>query len=203
MEKRETLRQYLTYNKDINLIENVFVNLDRQLKYLHQNGYYVSELNSDTIVFESDKYSSNQNQGTFMFTSIAKSNNSNVDFTNNILDLSKLAIGAYISTENGFCDYSRLSTDYIKKYFKEISIYLPNSEYFSNVLIDNNFDYYNDYIQMSSGNSRSNSMQKTKVNEYGKMYVSEDNAAFIQIVFYPVIIISIITIIAVLSKILS
>ena len=89
MEKRETLRQYLTYNKDVNLIENVFINLDRQLKYLHQNGYCVSELNSDTIVLESDKYSSNQNQGTFMFTSIARTNNINGDFTNNILDLSK------------------------------------------------------------------------------------------------------------------
>jgi len=200
MEKRETLRQFLTYNKDVNIVENVFINLDRQLHYLHQNGYYVSELNSDTIVFEPGKYSSNQDQGTFMFASIAKSTNSDVDFANNILDLSKLAIGAYISTENGFCDYSRLSTDYIKKYFSEIAMYLPNRDYFSNVLMDNNFYYYNDYIQMSSGNSRSNSMQKTKVNEYGKMYVPEDNAAFIQIVFYPVIIISIITVIAVFSK---
>ena len=80
---------------------------------------------------------------------------------------------------------------------------MPNSEYFSSVLIDNNFGYYNDYIQMSTGNSRSNSIQKAKVYEYGKMYVSEDNAAFIQIVFYPVIIISSITVIAVLAKILN
>ena len=200
MEKKETLRQYLTYNKDADVIENVFINLDRQLKYLHQNGYCVSELNSDTIVFEPGTYSSNQNEGTFMFASIAKSNNDNIDFAHNILDLSKLAIGAYISTENGFCDYSKLSTDYIRKYFDEIAVYLPNGEYFKDVVVDNNFDYYNDYLQKSSGNSRNNSMQKAKVNAYGKMYVPEDNAAFIQIVFYPVIIISIITIIAVFSK---
>lgn len=203
MEKRETLRQYLTYNKDVNKIENIFLDLDKQMKYLHQKGYCVAELNSDSIVLEQRQYSSGSSQELFVFASIAKTNNENVDFLNNITDLSKLAIGAYISSENGFCDYSRLSTDYIKKYFNEIAFYLPNSEYFSNVINEGDISYYSDYVQRANGNSRSNSIQKTKVNEYGKMYVSEDNAAFIQIVFYPVIIISIITVIAVLSKILN
>ena len=33
MEKRETLRQYLTYTRNIDDIEQVFIGLDSQLKY--------------------------------------------------------------------------------------------------------------------------------------------------------------------------
>jgi len=203
MEKKETLRQYLTYNKDVNEINEIFINLDKQLKYLHQNGYCVNELNSDSILLEQSKYSSPDNQSLFMFSSITIARNGVKDYSDNVLALTKMAVGAYISSENGFCDYSQLSTDYIKKYFTEISVYLPNSSYFSKVIMDNDISYYSDYIQMTTGNSRSNAIQKRKATEYGKMYIPEDNAAFIQIVFYPVIIISIITVIAVLSKILA
>lgn len=202
MENKETLRQYLTYNKDFNEIETIFLNLDKQLKYLHQSGYYVSNLNSDSILLEESKLSSVNNQSVFMFSSINKLKDRNKEIFSNITDLSKLAIGAFISVENGFCDYSMLSTDYIRKYFNEIATYLPNSNYFENVIMNNDTSsYYSDYVMMkSSGSSKNNAIQKTKATEYGKLYTPEDDAAFIELVFYPVIIISIITIVAVLSK---
>lgn len=203
MEKKETLRQYLTYNRDVNEINEIFVNLDRQLKYLHQRGYCVSDLSSDSIILESNKFSSPDNQNVFMFSSITRTNNSVKDYSDNVEALSKIAIGAFMSVENGFCDYSQLSTEYIRKYFGEISMYLPNSEYFAKIIQDGDISYYSDYIQMTTGNSRNNTIQKRKVTEYGKMYVPEEDAAFIQIVFYPVIIISIITVIAVLAKMIN
>ncbi|MBQ7136540.1 MAG: hypothetical protein IJO43_01010 [Bacilli bacterium] len=203
MEKKETLRQYLTYNRDVNEINEIFVNLDRQLKYLHQRGYCVSDLNSDSIVLEKNKNSSPDDQNIFMFSSITRTSNGVRDYSDNVVSLSKIAIGAFMSVENGFCDYSQLSTDYIRKYFGEISMYLPNSEYFSRVIQDDDISYYSDYIQMRTGNSRNNTIQKRKATEYGKMYVPEEDAAFIQIVFYPVVIISIITVIAVLSKMIN
>ena len=203
MEKKETLRQYLTYNKDIDEMNQIFLHLDSQLKYLHRNGYCVSELNSDTILLEEAKYTNKDNQNVFMFSSITKATSEN-DFSNNILDLSKLAIGAFISSENGFCDYSMLSTDYIKKYFEEIKVYLPNPAYYNGVIMNNDTSvYYSDYVQMTLGNAKANSNRMVKSNAYGKMYVPEDDAAFIQIVFYPVVILSIITIVAVLSKIIN
>ena len=204
MEGKETLRQYLTYNKDINEIDQIFINLDSQLKYLHKNGYYVSELNSDTILLERNKVNSSVDYSMFMFSSIAKSQNNKEDFANNITSLSKLAIGAFISFDNGFTDYSQLDTNYIKKYFNEIAVYIPNSEYFANVILnDDTSSYYSDYVNQIVSNSKGKAVQKAKATEYGKMYTNDDEAAFVQIVFYPVIIISIITIIAVLSKILN
>lgn len=204
MGKRETLRQYLTYNKDISVIEGIFKDLDSQLKYIHSQGFCVSELNSDSITMDENYNSSYMDLPKFSFSSISRLQDSARDISSNITDLSKLAIGAYISIENGFCDYSQLSTNYIKQYFNEISFYLPNAPYFKGVIMDNDTSaYYNDYIQITSGNSRSNSRQKNYTNAYGKMYSSDDDAAFIQLVFYPVIIISVITIIAVLSKMLG
>lgn len=203
VEKKESLRQYLSYNKDMEEINRIFVNLDNQMKYLHQKGYCIGELNSDSIVLEQSKYDTDSNESVFMFSSIVKSLNPTQDYLSNIVDLTKLAMGAFLSSENGFCDYSQLSTDYIKKYFSEIRNYLPNKEYFEQVITnDNTLNYYSDYVaKKEEGRTRSNSIQKTKATQYGKMYTNDEEAAFIQLVFYPVIIISIITVIAVFSKI--
>lgn len=198
MEKSETLRQYLTYNKDSDLIDDIFLKLDNQMKYLHGKGYFVSELNSDTILLD-ESY----DEPTFVFSAISKSSNKEQDFKKNIVDLSKLAIGAFISSENGFCDYTKMSDNYIKRYFNEISYYLPHPNYFESVLVEGRAGYYSDYVRIQGENSKSNSMVKTKTNEYGKLYASNEEAAFIKIVFYPVVIICIITVIAVLSKILA
>ena len=205
MEEKETLRQYLTYNKDENEIDKIFMDLDRQLKHLHKKGYYVSELNSDTILLEKNKVDTSSDHSLFSFASIAKSRNKEVDFSDNITDLSKLAIGAFLSFGNGFSDYSQLDTNYLKKYFNEIAVYIPNNEYFANVILnDDTSSYYSDYVNNQIGsNSKGKAVQKMKATEYGKMYTRDDEAAFVQIVFYPVIIISIITVIAVLSKILN
>lgn len=198
MEKSETLRQYLTYNKDSDLIDDIFLKLDNQMKYLHGKGYFVSELNSDTILLD-ESY----DEPAFVFSAISKSSNKEQDFKKNIVDLSKLAIGAFISSENGFCDYTKMSDNYIKRYFNEISYYLPHPNYFESVLVEGRAGYYSDYVRIQGENSKRNSMVKTKTNEYGKLYASNEEAAFIKIVFYPVVIICIITVIAVLSKILA
>lgn len=204
MEIKESLRQYLTYNKDVDSINNIFISLYDQMKYLHQNGFYISELNSDTIFWEEENELKNGQQPEFTFTAISRSKNETNDFSKNILDLTKLAVGAFISVENGFCDYTKMSTEYIKRYLSDISYYLPNSDYFENVLQNGNTnEYYSDFLKKGQNAGKNNAIVKTKATEYGKMYSSYDEAAFIRIVFYPVIIISIITVVAVLSKILN
>lgn len=201
MKNKETLRQYLTYNKNADEIEQIFYNLDNQLKYLHIRGIYVNELNSDTIFLEKNKNDSDDNQAVFMFSSLAKSKNIEKDASNNIVDFSKLAIGAFISIDNGFCDYTNLDSNYIKKYFDEMSYYIPNEEYFRDVVMDNNTTiYYSDFINNKKTGGKGNSNQMIKSTAYGKMYVNDDESAFVQIVLYPVLIVTIISIIAILSR---
>lgn len=201
MEKKETLRQYLTYNKDANEMEQIFYNLDSQLKYLHSNGFYVKDLNSDTIFLEGNKNYSHNGQSVFMFSSIAKSSNIDKDITSNIKNLSKLAIGAFISIDNGFCDYTNLDNNYIKKYFDEMSYYIPNSEYFRSIVTENDvIMYYSDFISQKNSGGKGNAVQKVKANSYGKMYVNDEEAAFVQIVLYPVLIVTVVAIVAIISR---
>lgn len=201
MEKKETLRQYLTYNKDANEMEQIFYNLDSQLKYLHSNGFYVRDLNSDTIFLEENKNYSHNGQSVFMFSSIAKSSNIDKDITSNIKNLSKLAIGAFISIDNGFCDYTNLDNNYIKKYFDEMSYYIPNSEYFRSIVTENDvIMYYSDFISQKNSGGKGNAVQKVKANSYGKMYVNDEEAAFVQIVLYPVLIVTVVAIVAIISR---
>lgn len=203
MGNRETLRQYLTYNKETSKIDNIFYNLSAQLQYLHSAGYCVGELNSDTILLEVSKDASFRDEPNFMFGSIVRTNNPEKDFSKNVKDLSKLAIGAFISVENGFCDYSTFDDAYISKYYEEMAFYLPNPEYFQSVIVDNDTSvYYNDFINQKSSGGKGNSRQMVKSNSYGKMYVPDEEAAFAKIVIYPVLIISVIMVIAILSKIL-
>ena len=201
MENKETLRQYLTYNRDTSEIEQIFYNLDSQLKYLHSNGFYVKDLNSDTIFLEENKNYSHNGQPVFMFSAIAKSKKMDEDISNNIKDLSKLAIGAFISINNGFCDYTNLDNNYIKKYFDEMSFYIPNAEYFRDVMEENGtMMYYSDFVTQKASGGKGNATQMVKTNSYGKMYVNDQEAAFVQIVLYPVLIVTVIAIVAIVSR---
>jgi len=203
MGNKETLRQYFVYNKDFSEVDQIFYNLNSQLKYLHSRGYCVAELNSDTILLDTNKNNSPTNHSEFSFSMIVRTQDPQKDFAKNIKDLSKLAIGAFISIENGFCDYSKLDAIYINKYFDEMADFIPNSEYFRNVIINNDTTmYYSDFVNNKNSNAKSNSMQKLKATEYGKMYVPDEEKAFVRIVFYPVLIITVIAVVAIISKLL-
>ncbi len=192
----ETLRQYLTYNKDPEIIENIFYNLDLQMQYLHGQGYYVNELNSDAIIFRSNN--------SFVFASINKGRDISKERHDNIVDFAKLFMGAYISIENGFCDYSCLDTNYIKKNFDSIKWLIPNSEYFEDVIVnDDTSMYYNTYINKLSGNSKGNSRQMVKATVQGKLYSYDEDSAFVKIIFYPVMLVSFIVIILLLYVIVN
>ena len=158
-------------------------------------------MNSDTIFLEENKNYSHNGQSVFMFSSIAKSSNIDKDITSNIKNLSKLAIGAFISIDNGFCDYTNLDNNYIKKYFDEMSYYIPNSEYFRSIVTENDvIMYYSDFISQKNSGGKGNAVQKVKANSYGKMYVNDEEAAFVQIVLYPVLIVTVVAIVAIISR---
>lgn len=193
--EKETLRQYLTYNRDINEVSNICYNLDRQLKYLHSQHYYVSKLNSDNILCENNASSSGYT--TFTFSSIAKCHDVNQNIHDNIVDLAKLAIGIYISLENGFCDYTALDISQIRGSFDDIKTFIPNSDYYEKVIVDDDTSmYYSDYLHRLSSSSKTNAIQKVKATNQGKIYGYDDieDAAFIRIIFYPVMIVSFITV---------
>jgi hypothetical protein len=94
-----------------------------------------------------------------------------------------------------------MDNNYIKKYFDEMAYYIPDSEYFKDVVINNDTSiYYSDFIDNKKKGGKGNSTQMIKSTPYGKMYVNDDESAFVQIVFYPVLIVTIISIVAILTR---
>ncbi len=193
--QKETLREYFLMHKDISneAISNIFYQLDSQLKYFHQRNYHIKGINSDTIVHDN---------GNFIFTSIEKSQDIVSDRHEDIINLSKLAIGTYISIETGFCDYTNLDIDYVKSYFGELKWLINDSEYYEDVIMNNDTStYYVDYVQSLNHSTKGNSRQIVKATPQGKLYSYDDqeDAAFVKIMFYPIMIICLVAIVFVIS----
>lgn len=204
MGSKVTLRQYFEYNKNATNsdIEQIYYNLDSLMKHIHDKGYYVSKLDSDSIVLSNDRNYSSDEKPLFTFSNIDKNYNFEHNcIVNNISDLSKLAVGTFISIETGFCDYSKLDSRYISENFDDMSSFIPNYEYYRGVIVDKNTTtYYSDFINQKNSGGKDNLRQMVKANNYGKMYVPEEESAFVKIVFYPVLIIIIVMAIAIFSK---
>lgn len=177
----ETLGQYFSYNSDPEKIREIFINLDEQLKIIHSRGFAV-EINSSSIVYENG----------FGFSRFVNGLNEDMR-RKNIEDLAKLAVGAYFSLPTGtFSDYTHLPTDYVKNNFDvmEGSIYKmsKNDNYYRDVF-NGNVGYYCDYLKTLKDNSvgKDNSRVLAYSTAAGRAMTDKENAAFIDLVFYPVI----------------
>lgn len=181
----ETLGQYFSYNKNPEHIRDVFISLDKELQLIHERGYSV-EISSSSIVYEGRLGFSRFNKG--LTPSERKAN---------IEDLAKLAIGTYFSLPTGtFSDYTHLPNDYIKQNFDafESSILKAseNDNYYKSVLVDGKVEYYNDYLQnMKKSNPQgknNNNRVLTYATPEGKAMAKREDAAFIDLAFYPILI---------------
>lgn len=181
----ETLGQYFSYNGDPELIRNVFIKLDNQLKLIHERGYSV-EISSSSIVYE--------NGFGFSRYSIGLTEEERLS---NIQDLAKLAVGTYFSIPTGaFSDYTHLPNEYIKENFEmmEDSILKvsPNDDYYREVLVNDKQIYYNDYLtelnKKDTGKGNSNSRSLVYSTPQGRAFSNKEEAAFIELAFYPIIV---------------
>lgn len=180
----ETLGQYFSYNNDPEKIREVFISLDNQLKVIHSKGYSV-DISSSTIVYENGLGFSKFNKG--LTPSQKKAN---------IEDLAKLAVGTYFSLPTGsFSDYTHLPNEYIRNNFSlmEDSIlkFNESDNYYRDVLVDGRTMYYSDYIdnlKKSAPQSKNNSRVLSYSTPEGKAMSKRDDAAFIDLAFYPILI---------------
>lgn len=164
-----------------------FVLMDVMLKKLHEANYMVTDFNPNKIIY-SDGY--------FSFESIAPINglyagSREEAIYRNVLSLANLAFCSYLP------DYSLkqglLSFDVIHSHFSSFENILPNvdHDYYKSMLVDSyengkftNTDciYYSEHVikQSKSSNNKksSNNLAYLKATEAGKMFASNDEAAF-------------------------
>ena len=114
----ETLKQYLSYNKDCDL-SDIFYQLSRKMKVIHQNGMYVPVINSEHIVFDND----------FSFDNIELSLDFISDKKDNIQSLAKVFIGAFLSLGTEFYDLSQVNNNWLLEHLDEISSTITADSY--------------------------------------------------------------------------
>lgn len=197
----ENLTNYISYQlKNPENIRDTFLSLDKQLEFFHKKGYAV-EVRPNKIELS---------DGMYVFSNF-RDGLTEEERRKEIVDLAKLAVGTYFSMPSGqFVDYTKVSTDYLKKnyeYLQMDSTILKATEgdnYYRDVIVDGRDGvYYNDYLVALRG-TQSHNRTDTKavvksLGTYGKPNtIKEENigipkedlnkqAAFIDIVFYPII----------------
>lgn len=199
-----TLREFLAYEKDA-VTDRILTPLSEKLELIHRHNYCVDHLNSDEIILEDN--GSDDTSGGFGYANIVPMTDKEIEIPENIESFAKLAVGAKISTPSGFSDYTILPTPYIKSELANIITTLDvmgeDSSYFENLFgIGDKTIYYHNFIkdkQQGNGNSMGG-ISKTKVaaNGSGKLYTPEPETAFINVLFYPLIIASIIIVFIIL-----
>ncbi|MGN1000607.1 MAG: hypothetical protein ACI4OG_01565 [Bacilli bacterium] len=196
-----SLKNYLASEQDNSKMLEGINSLDRQLKYLHDNNYYVTSINSSDVVFSvsDDK----EYFGFSKIDKIPKNCNKKQIVEENIKSLVELSLGVYVylamGNGNYFYDYTEISKkypSYIKDNYLSIRSAIPyGAEYYDLVILNREYSYFSDYIKMlndESSRKRGNAVTKVKSTPTGRALAERDDAAFVSAIFYPIVIICIV-----------
>ncbi len=192
----ETLKEYFLSNNDYSNLPNIFSNLSRQLKIIHDNGMVIPLLNSDKIAVDN---------GEFSFQYMTEANNYELEKRKNITSFAKLILGTYLSLSTNFNDFSSVDDNWFSQNIDSIlnSITADNfdKEYFDEVFKDGEDTYYSDFLDRKrqseelGGKGNVNAYSKVLKNSASAFYSSSDTeqneegsrkSASINYLFYPV-----------------
>ena len=191
----ETLKDYFSYENDIDEVSNVFEDLSRQLKIIHSKDMYIPNLSSEEIMIDSD----------VSFDNMTFSESIDVDKRKNILSLAKIMIGTYLSMNTGFKDFSSVDDkwfiDNLDSIFDTINVENFDKDYFSSIFLEGNNMYYSEYLDKKrqgeklQGTSNVQGYRKVLRNAGSSLYQEMDDqidikekAANIQTNFNPLLI---------------
>ena len=193
MENRKTMSfvNYLNSEKDSTEIVSKLYLLDKQLFEWHKRGYYVQNLDFDSIYLSSED---GYDELYPMFSNIIKAS-SDEKKQENIRDLAYLSLGIYVSLQTGtnsFYDYSKIS--------RANPSTIPEYKEYYDGIVEGKYDYLNNYIANinkngGKGNSHANVLSfSTPIGRAMAVNDNKTDAAFVSSMFYPIIFICILVI---------
>lgn len=180
---------------DIASYLGLFYDMDRSMKYLHENGYYVTTFSDYSNIFINDR--------TVLYKNVEQLYPEDRDYiiNNNIYALSSLALCIYNELP-----YKRpFNKESLRENYSFFSSSIPSdvSNYYNGIFMNDASVYLSDYIdakreregyQISSDNNNSQSSKGSGKalsygTEYGKMYSGDDKAnAFVMVFLFPALI---------------
>lgn len=197
----ETMRSYFALNKDYSEMVSVFSMLYKRLEIIHNNGMYVPVISSDHILYE---------DGVFTFDDMILADNIELRKRENLVALSKLFLGTFLSLSTNFKDFSMVDTEWFTSNMESINGSIIDDqfypEYFSEVFLEGKNEYFDDFyekqIKKEELNSRSNNKTYKKIlsnatsglySDYSEDVVEENviekKSAYINFLFYPTLIV--------------
>lgn len=199
----DTLESYFLYNADgINMSE-IFDQLSRSLKDIHNNNQVVDNFNSSSILFDGDN---------FTFGSVEKTDNLARDKRRNLISLAKLALGGYLTGGNGINSFIEADDNWFIQNIDDICGNITaddfNSDYFYSLFTEGSDEYYCDYLQRKKqneslgGKGNTNAYKKVLTNAASGIYSApayddnveeevstvEKKSAQVTPIFYPLLI---------------
>lgn len=195
----ETLKDYFSYEVDSSNVDRIIEDLSRQLKMIHERGAVIRPLSCDSIVYDNK----------FYFDSLNKPVDFNSEKKENILTLSKIMIGAYMSVGAGFRDLSCVDSKWFAENIEDIcssvGISEYNKEYLMSIFLSNSNLYYCDFLDNHRQKERlqgsGNIQTYTKVLRTAASELYQDQSllppesiseekknASINIIFYPLLV---------------
>lgn len=187
----KTFKQELSDSLDSSKILEYLSLLDEQLKYIHSCGYYIDNINFDTIIING--YQDLGFIGIFPVNNLESSQNI---YNNNIKQLAEVSLGAFVYLSSArlgniqdpsYFDYSKITAnkdpEFISKNYPIIRQAIPYEPgYYDNVIIRKQYDYFGDYLNKNEENN--NTMNKSpklvKATAAGRVYSGEE-AAFVKV----------------------
>lgn len=190
------LETYL-YRSDEELsdIYGLFLELDKKLESLHES-FVVDELDASKIIVTPDEISFNPKYIYPSSDPLLK--------RDNIKRLAKMTLGAYLTYQSGFRDYSKVDDEYFKINYEDIDPYIykdvDHDDYYENLFMHNMDNIYHaSYIrnQLTGDGLAGNSPSKARVKvlrndnypetgDYRFDYAPiSKKSGFISILFYP------------------
>ena len=199
-----TLREWLDQSHTQEEYQNLFLNMDMTMHYIHDHGYGIVSKRNQNGYPEFDinriQIFMNNNRQNILFQDIDSIDPSYQKqiAQENIYSLSYLAVKSYANFKEG------LNHDFLKKNFSEFTIFLPTEDvpYYRGVITSNATVYYSAYVEQRTkrvlqqegaalqGQGKGSTL--TKATDVGRFYSQLDDnnsmAAFIHLYVFPAII---------------
>lgn len=179
----ESLVEWYNHYPKVDDVTSKFILMDKTLKYIHDNGYYVTNFNPKNIMI-----GSNSSDSYVVYKDISPmSSDSKVLEASNIYNLAFLELAIYANMLESI-DY--LKPQFVKEHFNEFKVFLPEDlvSYYQRTLVSNNGEYLSDYVNSRNEKlindtagalgSRSNNKQLVKSTGH---YQSDDSKQMVPI----------------------
>lgn len=199
--------EYLKSEQTINDVFRRICEFDSKLMEIHKNGYCVDNLDFDKMYLVSDGDSLSP-----VFSNAFKSSEQEIK-NQNIKDLAYLSLGIFVSLKMGgglVYDYAKIcrsNPDFVVNNYLTISDVIldfngiSECKTFYDEIINGKFGYLTNYI---TNKNNKNNENRGKANNgavlsyytpAGKAFSQDSDAAFVNAMFYPIVIICVIAIV--------